>query len=124
MTAPDRFAEDDLDTLSAQIHMEAGALRHWTTTPESQPASSPEPQPAARPWPEAPAADAGDGRADLAGDPAVEPGGRAGAARHHPAGAASHLPLAEEAPPREHHLIRPVASQGTGAGLPHGRYGR
>ncbi|GAP47733.1 hypothetical protein [Streptomyces azureus] len=53
-----RFAGDDLDTLSAQIDMEAGALRHWTTTPESQAASSPDPQPAARPWPEAPAADA------------------------------------------------------------------
>ncbi|MFD4372031.1 hypothetical protein [Streptomyces sp. NPDC058486] len=27
-----RFAEDDLDSLSAQIDVEAGALRHWTTT--------------------------------------------------------------------------------------------
>ncbi|MBR8641620.1 hypothetical protein KEF29_25585 [Streptomyces tuirus] len=44
-----RFAEDDLDTLSAQIDVEAGALRHWTTTPESQPVSPP--------WPEAPTAD-------------------------------------------------------------------
>ncbi|MEU5428749.1 hypothetical protein AB0H73_24615 [Streptomyces olivoreticuli] len=26
-----RFAEDDLETLSGQIQMEAGALRHWTT---------------------------------------------------------------------------------------------
>ncbi|MFD0314951.1 hypothetical protein [Streptomyces flavalbus] len=26
------FAEDDLDSLSAQIDMESGALRHWTTT--------------------------------------------------------------------------------------------
>ncbi|CAM5548492.1 hypothetical protein [Streptomyces abikoensis] len=25
-----RFAEDDLETLSGQIHMEAGALRHWS----------------------------------------------------------------------------------------------
>ncbi|MGK5693007.1 hypothetical protein ACSNOJ_08825 [Streptomyces sp. URMC 128] len=53
-----RFAGDDLDTLSAQIDMEAGALRHWTTGPESRPAASPKPEPAARPWPEAPAADA------------------------------------------------------------------
>ncbi|MGW0609827.1 hypothetical protein [Streptomyces sp. NPDC002788] len=52
-----RFAEDDLDTLSAQIDVEAGALRHWTT-PEPQPASAPRPQPAARPWPETPSADA------------------------------------------------------------------
>ncbi len=44
-----RFAEDDLDTLSAQIDVEAGALRHWTT---------PEGEPASQPWPEAPAADA------------------------------------------------------------------
>ncbi|MEU0244754.1 hypothetical protein ABZ192_10550 [Streptomyces sp. NPDC006235] len=61
-----RFAGDDLDTLSAQINMEAGALRHWTTEPEPRPAASPkqkqdpdpEPQPAARSWPEAPTADA------------------------------------------------------------------
>ncbi|MET9757928.1 hypothetical protein ABZ016_02550 [Streptomyces sp. NPDC006372] len=45
-----RFAEDDLDTLSAQIDVEAGALRHWTTTPESRPAPPP--------WPDTPAADA------------------------------------------------------------------
>ncbi|MDX3577707.1 hypothetical protein [Streptomyces sp. FL07-04A] len=42
-----RFAEDDLDSLSAQIGVEAGALRHWTT---SEPDRTP-------PWPEAPAAD-------------------------------------------------------------------
>lgn len=41
-----RFADDDLDSLSAQIDVEAGALRHWTT----------EPKPAAS-WPEAPAPD-------------------------------------------------------------------
>ncbi|MFD5720915.1 hypothetical protein [Streptomyces sp. NPDC127036] len=43
-----RFAGDDLDTLSSQIDLEAGALRHWTK----------EPGPAAS-WPDAPAADAG-----------------------------------------------------------------
>ncbi len=42
-----RFADDDLDSLSAQIDVEAGALRHWTE----------EPGPAAAGWPEAPAAD-------------------------------------------------------------------
>ncbi|MFB7776676.1 hypothetical protein [Streptomyces bauhiniae] len=41
-----RFAEDDLDALSSQIDIEAGALRHWTT------ASAP----TTAPWPEAPAA--------------------------------------------------------------------
>jgi hypothetical protein len=44
-----RFADDDLDTLSAQIDVEAGALRHWTTSDSTQ---APPP-----PWPEAPAAD-------------------------------------------------------------------
>ncbi|TGN78211.1 hypothetical protein E5083_13590 [Streptomyces bauhiniae] len=40
-----RFAEDDLDALSSQIDIEAGALRHWTTTSAQTTA----------PWPEAPA---------------------------------------------------------------------
>ncbi|MFF7789203.1 hypothetical protein [Streptomyces sp. NPDC007991] len=63
-----RFADDDLDSLSAQIDLESGALRHWTTEPESRLTASPKPKPkpkpkpepeqAARPWPEAPAADA------------------------------------------------------------------
>lgn len=70
-----RFAEDDLDSLSAQIDLESGALRHWTS-PEPQPApsqqsaasgqpasssrpGSPSSPPATPPsWPEAPAADA------------------------------------------------------------------
>ncbi|HLL37382.1 hypothetical protein [Streptomyces sp.] len=51
-----RFADDDLDTLSAQIDVEAGALRHWTTEdPAGSSASSAATPP---PWPEAPAADA------------------------------------------------------------------
>ncbi|GGW28930.1 hypothetical protein AB0E64_09580 [Streptomyces caelestis] len=50
-----RFADDDLDSLSAQIDLESGALRHWTTTPESGTASPATPPP---PWPDAPAADA------------------------------------------------------------------
>ncbi|MEW2389895.1 hypothetical protein AB0933_16260 [Streptomyces venezuelae] len=41
-----RFADDDLDSLSTQIDMEAGALRHWTT----EPASDQAPPPVA--WPE------------------------------------------------------------------------
>ncbi|MFF8397111.1 hypothetical protein [Streptomyces sp. NPDC016172] len=62
-----RFADDDLDSLSAQIDLESGALRHWTA-PEPQPESSQQPasarqpgtppQSAPPPWPEAPAADA------------------------------------------------------------------
>ncbi|NGO44771.1 hypothetical protein [Streptomyces ureilyticus] len=43
-----RFAGDDLDSLSQQIDMEAGALRHWTKEPAPT-----QPPP---PWPEAPAA--------------------------------------------------------------------
>ncbi|WP_369270989.1 hypothetical protein AB5J55_13930 [Streptomyces sp. R11] len=59
-----RFAADDLDTLSAQIDLEAGALRHWQTTESSSSASSPSSSstpPSERlsstppPWPEAPA---------------------------------------------------------------------
>ncbi|WP_333773803.1 hypothetical protein [Streptomyces sp. IBSBF 3136] len=38
-----RFSDDDLDSLSTQIDVEAGALRHWTRT-----------EPAPPPWPEAP----------------------------------------------------------------------
>ena len=41
-----RFADDDLDSLSAQIDVEAGALRHWTTEPT-----------AGSSWPEAPASE-------------------------------------------------------------------
>ncbi|MGC0210857.1 hypothetical protein [Streptomyces levis] len=48
-----RFADDDLDTLSAQIDVEAGALRHWTTSDSLSDSA-----PASKPWPEAPAADA------------------------------------------------------------------
>ncbi|MFJ9035850.1 hypothetical protein ACIRF8_04590 [Streptomyces sp. NPDC102406] len=36
----DRFAGDDLDALSAQIDLEAGALRHWTT-PDAAPTAPP-----------------------------------------------------------------------------------
>ncbi|WP_405872847.1 hypothetical protein [Streptomyces sp. NBC_00005] len=46
-----RFADDDLDSLSTQIDVEAGALRHWTS---AEPASPTSPTP---PWPEASAAD-------------------------------------------------------------------
>lgn len=47
-----RFADDDLDTLSAQIDVESGALRHWQT---AEPTSSTSPPP----WPEAPSTEAG-----------------------------------------------------------------
>ncbi|AIR98348.1 hypothetical protein [Streptomyces glaucescens] len=50
-----RFADDDLDTLSAQIDVEAGALRHWTT---EEPAGSSSSSATPPPWPEAPAAGA------------------------------------------------------------------
>ncbi|WP_188114220.1 hypothetical protein, partial [Streptomyces apricus] len=56
-----RFGGDDLDSLSTQIDMEAGALRHWTTEPTATAgpgtARPAEPAPAATPppWPEAPA---------------------------------------------------------------------
>jgi hypothetical protein len=47
-----RFADDDLDSLSQQIDVEAGALRHWTTT---EPVATPS-------WPEAPASEAAGGQ--------------------------------------------------------------
>jgi hypothetical protein len=67
-----RFGGDDLESLSTQIDMEAGALRHWTTEPSptgtngsptgsgsatgssSRPGA--EPSSSAPPWPEAPSA--------------------------------------------------------------------
>ncbi|MGV9880962.1 hypothetical protein [Streptomyces sp. NPDC003006] len=44
-----RFAGDDLDSLSTQIDMEAGALRHWTTEPAPAQAPAAWPEPAAQP---------------------------------------------------------------------------
>ncbi|MCX4908736.1 hypothetical protein [Streptomyces sp. NBC_00878] len=80
-----RFVNDDLDSLSTQIGMEAGALRHWTTEPSPtgtsepssagtpspsagmpEPSATPTPDPASArtpppaPWPEAPAVAAAD----------------------------------------------------------------
>ncbi|MET7319417.1 hypothetical protein [Streptomyces sp. NPDC005549] len=54
-----RFADDDLDSLSAQIDVEAGALRHWTET-ETETGTGLGTGSAAAPpsWPEAPAAEA------------------------------------------------------------------
>ncbi|KUO22360.1 hypothetical protein AQJ91_04945 [Streptomyces dysideae] len=53
-----RFADDDLDSLSTQIDMEAGALRHWQTAESAQTAEpTPTPTPTPPPWPEAPAAE-------------------------------------------------------------------
>lgn len=54
-----RFADDDLDTLSAQIDVEAGALRHWTHGSAS-PADAADAAPSAAPprWPTAPTPDA------------------------------------------------------------------
>lgn len=53
-----RFADDDLDTLSAQIDVEAGALRHWQTEESSTSAASAASPTAPPPWPDAPAAQA------------------------------------------------------------------
>jgi hypothetical protein len=52
-----RFADDDLESLSAQIDVEAGALRHWTTEPEQPRHAGSSPGSASRTaasWPEAP----------------------------------------------------------------------
>ncbi|WP_406727584.1 hypothetical protein WJ438_27380 [Streptomyces sp. GD-15H] len=58
------FADDDLDSLSTQIDMETGALRHWTTTGQQPASASASVPPSAsassspRRLPEAPAEDA------------------------------------------------------------------
>lgn len=59
-----RFADDDLDSLSTQIDVEAGALRHWTTTEPTATAPTPPPS-----WPEAPSADAEADRQTWPGTP-------------------------------------------------------
>ncbi|CAL9419725.1 hypothetical protein SUDANB58_01820 [Streptomyces sp. enrichment culture] len=69
-----RFADDDLDMLSAQIDVEAGALRHWSQVDE--PATPPPP------WPEAPAADDAAARRTRSRDPRPHPDGEP---RPHPA---------------------------------------
>jgi hypothetical protein len=56
-----RFADDDLDSLSTQIDMEAGALRHWTTEPTGTSSwpQAPAPEDATsgrQTWPETPGA--------------------------------------------------------------------
>ncbi|WP_031476893.1 hypothetical protein [Streptomyces bicolor] len=54
-----RFAEDDLDTLGAQIDVETGALRHWQTTEPSSSSTPPDGLSSTPPpWPEAPAPEA------------------------------------------------------------------
>jgi len=69
-----RFADDDLDTLSAQIDMEAGALRHWTTT-EQHPGPRPAADAPAAPssWPETPQPSASQEPAPESARPAITP---------------------------------------------------
>ncbi|MEW2133715.1 hypothetical protein [Streptomyces sp. NPDC005435] len=52
-----RFADDDLDSLSAQIDIETGALRHWTRTGTDGTAASWPEAPAGADWPPAAGAD-------------------------------------------------------------------
>ncbi|MEU5198879.1 hypothetical protein AB0G86_33365 [Streptomyces scabiei] len=67
-----KFAEDDLDTLSARIDVEAGALRHWTTEPASVWPEAPKPEAAAstgQTWQETPEARPADPRVSEPRDP-------------------------------------------------------
>ncbi|MFF2506232.1 hypothetical protein ACFVTY_23010 [Streptomyces sp. NPDC058067] len=73
-----RLVDDDLETLSAQIDVEAGALRHWTTEPSPETAPTPPPWPdspsperpaAHQTWPETPES----GPAEEADRPAITP---------------------------------------------------
>jgi hypothetical protein len=75
-----RIADDDLDSLSAQIDIEAGALRHWTTEPSPEPAqpspswpeaSAPERPAGHQTWPGTPQ----EGRAEEPDRPALSPTG-------------------------------------------------
>ncbi|CAM5229541.1 Secreted protein OS=Streptomyces tendae OX=1932 GN=GUR47_09555 PE=4 SV=1 [Streptomyces tendae] len=68
------FADDDLDSLSAQIDVEAGALRHWTDR-ETEAGTTPgEDRPVAPPsWPDAPSADAPTARQTWPDSPAQAP---------------------------------------------------
>ncbi|MFD8916423.1 hypothetical protein ACFV0Y_01230 [Streptomyces sp. NPDC059569] len=59
-----KFAEDDLSSLSAQIDMEAGALRHWSSA-EGRPEGQPEREPTV--WPEPEGSGAGAAGAEHAG---------------------------------------------------------
>ncbi|MEU2334527.1 hypothetical protein ABZ608_13135 [Streptomyces sp. NPDC013172] len=72
-----RFADDDLDTLSTQIGVEADALRHWTR-PAPSPESPPWPEAAQgqqdrQTWPEAPRSGAAEGQAPSAITPPGPP---------------------------------------------------
>jgi hypothetical protein len=79
-----KFAEGDLDALSAQIDMEAGALRHWSTTDGSADADSRADAGAgAAAWPQAPDSEvsepAGGGPGATQTWPAAAPESEAGA---------------------------------------------
>jgi len=66
-----RFAEDDLDSLSAQIDVETGALRHWTTDDVPGAAQSTS---STQPWPPAAGEDAArSGWAQEPQRPAISP---------------------------------------------------
>ncbi|MEB8337097.1 hypothetical protein [Streptomyces endophyticus] len=67
-----RFASDDLDALSSQIDLEAGALRHWTT--EGSGAGSGAGSESGPAW-EAPRADRGQGRGREQNRAAITPPG-------------------------------------------------
>ncbi|MFE2742912.1 hypothetical protein ACFXKX_00785 [Streptomyces scopuliridis] len=62
-----KFAEDDLSSLSAQIDVESGALRHWSSADEQ-----PEREP--RAWPEPEGSGAGAAGAEQAAPAAGDPG--------------------------------------------------
>jgi hypothetical protein len=128
------FAEDDLNALSAQIDVEADALRHWTT---------PQPSTAPPPWPGPPATGT-DPRTGTERQPESGPhtptgshtGSHAGSEAgptadgkpspppHNPPRPPPHLLLAEERPPREHHMTPSAVHPVRGAGLPPRHHGR
>ncbi|WP_326701607.1 hypothetical protein OG909_08890 [Streptomyces sp. NBC_01754] len=69
-----QFADDDLEALNAQIDMEAGALRHWTTDEPSAPdGGARRPEPGARGGPAPEATARGRGPADAGVPQALAP---------------------------------------------------
>ncbi|HET6356113.1 hypothetical protein [Streptomyces sp.] len=62
-----KFADDDLDALSTQIDVEAGALRHWSGAETAEPEAA-----AAASWPQAGGTDGAGGGVDGGGDRVAE----------------------------------------------------
>ncbi|GAA2257648.1 hypothetical protein GCM10010145_27450 [Streptomyces ruber] len=109
-----RFADDDLDSLSAQIDVEAGALRHWTPSSaapaeaaDAAPAEAADAAPAEPPpWPEPPAPEAAaSGGQTWPGTPRADTSEEPARPAITPPGPQVSYPW-QETPEREHEAVR------------------